>query len=251
MTKSFHRLLGIALCASLAPAAPSAEVTRNSPAPNQVREIAVGDVAGGVELEIRGTRAPSYTVFKLQDPARLVVDLAGADVSAVAAPVAVGKGGVREVTTAQYKDDRSAVGRIVIALDGAPRYEVAARGEAVVVKVTQGEAKAKAPAEHATATPAVTAAPAAPARVAVEAAAPVRGGDANVVSRRVDEAEGSTSATAVTGARTRASGILLALDGEIARFEVIELSGPPRLAVDLHGVTRAPRAHVALQGAFK
>src|SRR5512141_850076 len=89
--------------------------------PNVIRAIDVAEKDGGVELEIRGSRTPSYTVFKLQDPPRLVVDLAGADVSAVASPVPVGRGGVRE------------------AREGAVGYEVAPRGDALLVKV-KGEA---------------------------------------------------------------------------------------------------------------
>src|SRR5512142_1775951 len=131
MNSNLKVLAGLALCALLAPASPLADAPRAA-APNVIQGIGVSDAAGGVELEIRGTRAPTYTVFKLQDPPRLVVDLAGADVSAVAARVA-GKGAVREITTAQYKDEKSAVGRVVLVLDGQPRYEVAARGEALLV----------------------------------------------------------------------------------------------------------------------
>src|SRR5512145_1201278 len=78
--------------------------------PNVIRAIDVAEKGGAVELAIEGTRAPSYTVFKLQDPPRLVVDLAGADVSEVPSPVQVGKAGVIAVSTAQYKDERSTVG---------------------------------------------------------------------------------------------------------------------------------------------
>ena len=44
---------------------------------------------------------------------------------------------------------------------------------------------------------------------------------------------------------------LLATDGEVARFEVIELRNPPRLAIDLSGVAKAPRAPVPGAGAFE
>ena len=70
---------------------------------NEIRGVDVAEGGGAVELAIQGSRPPSYTVFKLQDPPRLVVDLTGADVSKVA-PVEVGKGGVLKVTTAQYQD---------------------------------------------------------------------------------------------------------------------------------------------------
>src|SRR5512142_1616845 len=137
MNSNLKVLAGLALCALLAPASPLADAPRAA-APNVIQGIGVSDAAGGVELEIRGTRAPTYTVFKLQDPPRLVVDLAGADVSA-AAPRVAGKRAAREVTTAQYKDEKSSVGRVVIALVGAPRYEVSARGGAVVVALRGGE----------------------------------------------------------------------------------------------------------------
>ena len=109
---------------------------------NAIQAIDVAEQGGAVELAIRGSRPPSYTVFKLQDPPRLVVDLAGADVTGVASPVQVGKGGVLSVSTAQYKDERSTVGRVIVALDGARRYEVQERGDAVVVRVLSPEAPA-------------------------------------------------------------------------------------------------------------
>ena len=252
MTNHLKSLVGLALCALLAPAVPVAEAPR-APAANVIQGIAVADAAGAVELEIRGSRAPSYTVFKLQDPPRLVLDLAGADVSAVATPVRVGKGGVREVTTAQYQDERSSVGRVIIALEGSPRYEVATRGEALIVKVARAEA---AP----VAAPTAAASPALSLASGRDGTAPplpsgerdgVRGGEDNVLARRVDESEVQRPATAITAARSRGAGVTLSLDGEVARFEVIELASPPRLAIDLHGVTRAPRGTVALDGAFK
>jgi type IV pilus assembly protein PilQ len=172
-------------------------------------------------------------VFKLQDPPRLVLDLAGADVSGVASPVGIGKAGVKEITTAQYSDDKSLVGRVVIALDGAPRYEVSARGESVVVKVEPAPAASAAPAK------------------AAPDAAPPPGDEEGVVSRRRDETQEPHTATAVLGARARSGGVLVRLDGAVARFDVLELSGPPRIALDLHDVARAPRSPVALAGPFR
>jgi type IV pilus assembly protein PilQ len=249
MTNSLKSLFGLALCALLAPARPAAEAPRAVSAANEIRGIGVSDTAGGVELEIRGTRAPSYTVFKLQDPPRLVVDLAGADVSGVATPVAVRKAGVREVTTAQYQDDRSSVGRVIIGLDAGARYEVAPRGDAVVVKVVQGEVTAAtsttSPPRGGGQAPALRASSEAGTTTAAKPPS-----DPNVLSRRMDEAEVSHEATAITGARAKSGGVALALNGEVARFEVIELQNPPRLALDLYGIAKAPRAPVLLSGSF-
>ena len=62
-------------------------------------------------------------------------------------------------------------------------------------------------------------------------------------SRRVDEAPaGARAARAVTAVKVEKDGILLATDGAVSRIEIIELRDPARLAIDLHGVTKAPRS---------
>jgi type IV pilus assembly protein PilQ len=115
------------------------------------------------------------------------------------------------------------------------------RGDAVVVKVAQVTATATA-----TATPIPTST-----STSTPTPTPNSTPTDDVLSRRVDEAAVEHPATAVRAARARRDGVALALDGEVARFEVIELANPPRLAIDLFGVASAPRAPVALAGAFK
>jgi type IV pilus assembly protein PilQ len=212
---------------------------------NVIRAVEVTERDGAVELSIEGTRAPSYTVFKLQDPPRLVVDLAGADVSKVASPMQVGKAGVLAVSTAQYKDERSSVGRIIVALEGPRRYEVAPRGDAVVVRVggeaaAAGQAKTTTPTATATAT--ATPTPTSTSTTTAAAVPVAADADEHVVSRRTDEAVVASPARSITAVKTAKDRMVLAMDGQVARIEVIELRDPARLAVDLHGVSRAPRA---------
>src|SRR6266498_3471668 len=211
MRTNLKPVAGIVLWGALAVAAPRAAE------PNVIRAIDVAEREGAVELSIQGTRAPSYTVFKLQDPPRLVVDLAGADVSQVASPVEVGKAGVIAVSTAQYKDERSAVGRVIIALEGARRYEVTPRGDAVVVKVL-GEGAA-----DSTSTPTASPPSAHPERSAAAGDAKSKDADDHVVSRRVDDVKVSTPARALTAVRSAKGRILLLADGDVGRIEVIEL----------------------------
>lgn len=234
MTSRLKPIVGLLLWGALS-AASAAE-------PNVIRGIEVGQREGALELEIRGSRAPSYSVFKLQEPPRLVVDLAGADVSSVASPIAVGKAGVLSVTTAQYKDERSAVGRVIIALDGARRYDVAPRGDAVVVRVLEAEVPGALAATTA-------AAPKAPAPAPAPAAAPASPGDDHLVAHRVDEGPAGT-ATRITGVRASGGRVVIATDGRAGRLEILELRDPARLAIDVHGVSGAPRAPVKVRGAF-
>jgi len=228
---------------------------------NEIRGVDVAEGGGALELAIQGSRPPSYTVFKLQDPPRLVVDLTGADVSKVA-PVEVGKGGVVKVTTAQYQDAKNAVGRVIVALDGPRNYEVAPRGDAVIVRVlaegVQPAAVVAAPAAvEPKAEPAMPAPPPPPAAEPAPAApalaaAPAVEADPNVVSKAVSVAKVKRPAHALLKVGARSDRIVLSLDGGVARVDVIELSNPPRLALDLHGVTKAPRGSIDMgEGAFR
>jgi len=235
MTNLSKCLFAVAFSAPFWPSRPLAE----APPANVIEGIRVVDGQGGVELQVNGSRPPTYTVFKLREPSRLVLDLAGADVSAVKGPLEVRRSGVREVTTAQYNDDKSSVARVIIALEDQARYEVAPRGDAVVVKVTAGEAQKADPAVPAADE---SAPPPAPATASA---------DDHVLSRHVVEAATDHPATALTSARAQAGGVTLALDGEVTRYEVMELADPPRLVIDLYGVERAPKKAIPLAGAFK
>ncbi len=258
MTMNLQRLAGLTLAGALAVASPARAADENA-----IQGIDVAERDGAVELAIRGTRPPSYTVFKLQDPPRLVVDLAGADVSKVGAPLEVGKGGVLGVSTAQYKDERSAVGRVIVALDGARRYEVAPRGDAVVVRVLSGEATAEAAAPapgvmklaETAITPAMAAetvatATSTPTPTSTSTSTAPAAPTDNVVARRTDEAPVKKAAHAITGVKAQKKGLLVSTDGDVGTIEIIELVNPPRLALDLHGVTKAPKGAVKLDGAF-
>jgi type IV pilus assembly protein PilQ len=294
-------IAGLALCSALVSSA------RAAPPPNLIQSVNVADRGEGVELQIQGNSAPSYTVFRLQDPPRLVIDLAGADVSAVSEPIAVNRGGVLGVTTTQYRDARSAVARVVVGVEQDVHYEVAQRGDAVVLRVDRGPAKAgsrppaseaagKEPAVAAKSVPVdaesaaasataepkssepktIEAKPAAPPAVASAepakaeaipaktdpaeepAAAPAQDakpipaatGSDNVVSRRVDEVKVKHPATALLAVRASAGRILLSTNGEVGRVEIVELRDPIRLALDLCGVLKAPKAPVRSDGPF-
>jgi type IV pilus assembly protein PilQ len=264
-TRHARRLLAGLLAAG---AFAAADAGAAAPAPNVIRAIDVSERGDAVELDIRGSRAPSYTVFKLQDPPRLVVDVAGGDVSALASPPDVARRGVLGVTTAQYKDEKSAVGRVIVALDPQARYEVMPRGESLVVRVQTGEA-ASTSTPTASATPTATPAPTStqaatriaaatetaartttPSAAASPAPAPAASTDDNVVSRRVDAVKVKRPATALTAAKVRSDGVALVANGPIARVEIIELRNPARLALDLEGLTAAPRAPLPGAGGF-
>lgn len=204
---------------------------------NVIKSLQVGAGDGTAQVTIAGSKAPTFTVFRLSDPARVVVDLAGADVSAVRG-TRPGAGAIAEVTASQFSDEQATVGRVVVALANDSRYDVKAEGTNVVVTVGGADAQPKA----------------ARARVEAPRAEPARPSvDDNVVVSRIDERKVARGATRVRDVkitrRGQATVVTLVADGEIGTYELLELKSPPRLAIDLHGVSRGPRAMKAPAGA--
>jgi type IV pilus assembly protein PilQ len=257
-----HPTMAALLALALAPAAArgaNAEL-------NVVKAVQVQAQGAGARVVISGTRAPTFTVFRLSDPARVIVDLAGADVSAVRGP-RDGAGPVSGVAVSQFSDERAALGRVVVAMAESARYDVRAASNDVVVAIQGGAAEAghgaAAPAEDskdtkdegargkekdAGALQAAAAPEKAPASPKVLGAQ----GEKDVVASRRDEKVAQHPGHRLTGASVarRGAGAVVALsaDGEVGTFEEVELEKPPRLALDLYGFEKGLRPQKAPPG---
>ena len=198
----------------------------------QNRVTAVEALATAGTFAVHGTAQPAYTVFKLASPPRLVIDLAGADVSALAS-LSVKSGAVKGVTAAQFDQGGQRVGRLVVMLAGDAKYDVKPDGNDLLVSVTAPVAELDAPA-------AVPMAPAA--------------ADANLVTTRDDEQAVKSLAHKLANVTVSQSNgqahVHVATDGQVAHYTLIELKDPARLAVDLHGISGAARK-IAGQGDIK
>ncbi|WP_375761251.1 type IV pilus secretin PilQ [Corallococcus exercitus] len=240
---------------------------------NTLRDLQVSRTGAGAQVVVTGTRPPTFTVFRLSGPERLVVDLSSADATGIKGHHD-GTGPVSGVVAAQFSDARASVGRVLVALDQASQYDVRAEGNRVVISVdgspvAPAAATAQAPAEVKPAEPAapkpapaqtVAAAPvkAAPAPVAAPveamvAVVPEEGtssksapsqapGRENVVATEADEREVAHPAQRITRLSMDGEALRVAADGDIARYEVLELVDPPRLAVDVYGVGLSAKA---------
>ncbi len=250
---------------------------------NTLRDLDVSRTGSGAQVVVTGTRPPTFTVFRLSGPERLVVDLSSADATGIKGHHE-GSGPVAGVVASQFSDARASVGRVLLALDKASQYDVRADGNRVVISVdgaAQPVAAPSAPAEAKRAEPeavkapvAVAAAPTPPAVKPVESVkpaepAPVVVAEApkaavkpeapaakpalpeNVVAAEADEREVAQPAQRITGLTFADDTLRIRADGDIARYEVLELADPPRLAVDLYGVGLAARAPRVSGGALK
>ncbi len=200
---------------------PSLAWATNATGLNELKTVAVSPSGTGAEVVVEASREPVYTVFRLNDPDRLVIDVANAS-AGKAAGHHEGAGPVSGVVLSQFSDAKADVGRVMVGLDAASKYDVRAEGNRIVVKVDG------------------------PTKVGTNAAAPTAD---DVVSTSVDEKAVAHAATHLTGVAYRGTALRLSTDGEIARFELIQLRSPDRLAIDLPGVklqARAPRGGDAL-----
>ncbi len=216
---------------------------------NELSALQVMKTGAGAQIVISGSKAPVFTVFRLNDPDRLVVDVANASTVGVKGHHD-GAGPVSGIVASQFSDRQAEVGRILVGLDKATKYDVRADGARLIVSV---DAEAKAPEAAVSAT-----APAAPAAEAALVAEPAPAPKAEVsktdpsgaprepgvVAAHLDEKPVKRAATRLKGLTFSKSTLKLVTDGEIAKFELIELENPPRLALDLYGLkagTKAPR----------
>ncbi|PTL78538.1 type IV pilus secretin PilQ [Vitiosangium sp. GDMCC 1.1324] len=240
---------------------------------NTLRDLKVVQTGAGAQVVVTGTRAPTFTVFRLSGPERLVVDLSSADATGIKGHH-TGQGPVAGVVASQFSDERASVGRVLVALHQAAQYDVRAEGDRVIISVDGAaaaspvaeakpaeakvepvpEAKPAAEVKPAQAaplvakaepTPAVAPAPQ-PAAVEPREKKPAAALPENVVAAEADERDVAHPARRITGLSFARDTLSIRTDGEVSRYEVLELADPPRLAVDVYGVgvsARAPRVH--------
>jgi type IV pilus assembly protein PilQ len=198
----------------------------------------------GVRVTVKSSAPPVFTVFRLNGPDRLVIDLSNTVVGTVKGHHD-GQGPVTGIVASQFSDAKSNVARLLIGLDGASSYDVKADTNNLVVWVAKkGAEQLVTPTKVVVSEPEPKAAPAARATepaAAHEAAKPVEPGQ---VSSYVDEKKVERAAERLVSIAYENQRVSVKTDGDIAKFEVIELNDPPRVAIDVFGVSgksKAPR----------
>ncbi len=108
---------------------------------NQIRGVAIRHDAGATTVRIQGSGTPTFTVYKLERPTRVVVDVAQATLDRSvrgdepSATFAVNSWAVSQVAAMAMEDGSTSV-RVVVTLARPGRYDVKADGKDVVVKVS-------------------------------------------------------------------------------------------------------------------
>jgi type IV pilus assembly protein PilQ len=111
-------------------------------AANPIINISVTEEARDTVVTISAARTPTFSVFKLEDPVRLFVDVSQGDVSQVSDSILVDNGVLDQVGTLQFRSQGVPVGRIIIGLRQSSTYDVRAVGNQVVVRVDASNRRA-------------------------------------------------------------------------------------------------------------
>lgn len=233
MVNSQNCIVIFALAIQAVPAMAMAPLTGGA---DEISAIEAHPNGRGGTIVLRGSHAPVFSVFRLTDPDRIVVDLAGADVSKATAPEHPAIVGLGTVSAVQFQKGDVRVGRVVLAADPTLAYEVKVVRNDVLIALTSGasapaplpvdDGDSNAPPKSAVS---VTGEP----TVAPDAPFP----DVHLIDRQVDVVKGHRKLgrrvlSAWGGDRSR---LAIKTDGAVGNVTVLRLRDPSRVAVDLEG----------------
>ena len=101
---------------------------------NQISGIEVAEQEGETAITILGNRAPTFSVYQLDEPPRLFIDFSNTELAGEVTNWTVRNGIVDDVLALQYQDDQSLVTRVVVTLEaGEPDFDVGTHGTNVVI----------------------------------------------------------------------------------------------------------------------
>lgn len=174
--------------------------------PSLIKAIEVSDEGKDTLVTIRASKALTYTVVKLQDPLRILVDIPQFTTEEVIETIAVNSGVISEVTNEQVQKGERTFCRIAVVLKRDVDYDVST-GEADLLiriaplQVKAGESPAAEMKREVTATPAER--------------------EPKIVALRISD---------------DGSGMTVISDSPIASYKSFQMDNPYRLVVDIPGV---------------
>jgi type IV pilus assembly protein PilQ len=188
-----------------------------------VQKIEVTKTETGPRVVIEGSKSFEYTVFRLSDPLRVVVDLPRAQLGKLAGPMEVRDGTINVIQNRQIDDPQKRGARIEIGLAQLVEYDVVSEGNTLYLNF--GKPAIPLPQEAKAAEKPVAEKREAEKREAVPPAAPLK------KARSLQGVDISAKADWVK--------VDLRGDGAMPDYKSFQLSRPTRLVVDLPRITNA------------
>jgi len=100
---------------------------------NKISKISIKESTGKVELNVQGTQKPTFTVFKLRNPLRLIIDISNASIEGIESPINVNNEIIKQIITSQFEDDINMTSRIMLSLKKDSKYSVKSIGNRFVL----------------------------------------------------------------------------------------------------------------------
>ena len=88
-------------------------------------------------IEVRTQSAPVFTVFRLANPMRVVIDISGGDVGALESPIELDDGVVAHIALRQFRADSYSIARVTVTFNESVSYDVRAEGRSVVLRASR------------------------------------------------------------------------------------------------------------------
>lgn len=134
--------------AAIATATMFSSRTARADGKNEIRAVTFDDDAGTTRIHVRGAETPTFTVYKLERPSRVVVDVPRARLADSlrgheGATVMTPSTWAVSTIAAQQIDDGGQLVRVIVTLARPGRYDVKTVGNEVVVMVTARDAAPK------------------------------------------------------------------------------------------------------------
>lgn len=132
------KLAILSLCVGLGVATPGFAQRSGSTVESRINAVGafkVEEQKDGTMVRIGGTSVPTFSVFKLNDPPRLFVDISNSELQGDAQTVKVNNGVISQIAMLEFKDNIQSVTRVIIGFDSPAHYDVRTEGKDVVVFV--------------------------------------------------------------------------------------------------------------------
>ena len=141
--KPVQKALALTVAASLFGLLPL-NAAANSSGSNKILKIKSERATDSVRVEISTEREPNYSVFRLSDPFRILIDINDAHLpEKFVAPVSFAHPAITSLATNAITDANSAIVRLEITLDARHKYEVRTEGRRIIAKIIVPKAKTK------------------------------------------------------------------------------------------------------------
>lgn len=146
------KLSVLALCMLLGTSAPA---FAQQPQPeratkyNVVGNLQIEEREDGTYIRLSGSSVPTFSVFKMSDPARLFVDISNSALKDRPGAQNVSNGVISQVALLNVRDSAQAVTRVIIGFESVAHYDVRTEGSDVVIFIDGTNRKKVAPATDA------------------------------------------------------------------------------------------------------